>query len=228
MKYAVVFGVAGVLLGALGWESGGIARGLMWPAMNLFVLAVAYGRDEARLLGKSPDGRLQPVVVLLLAPYFATTWIAWHLFRRWTPEPCAHRVDTCLWVGRRPFLSDLPDDIALIVDLTAEFSVHPRVKSAIPVLCVPTLDARAPTFEAAAAAVARIRDTVGEVYIHCAAGHGRAATLASAVLLDRGVVTDVDAAEAHLQAQRPAVRLHRVQRALAARFGPELSQRPGV
>ena len=58
----------------------------------------------------------------------------------------------------------------------------------------------------------------GPVYVHCALGHGRSALVTAAVLLRRGIVGDVRAAELHLRERRPGVRLKGVQRRLLERM----------
>ena len=211
MKYAAVFLIAGVLLPALAIVTGGISWILVWPGLNLLVLSAAYGFDRPALHGKSPDGRLNPAVVIGMLPYFALTWIAWHVFRRVTPEPVANEVAPGLWVGRRPYARDVPEG-ALVVDLTAEFTVDPAVRSAHSLVFLPTLDARAPHLGPLREALVRIEAHDGPVYIHCAAGHGRSATAAAAVLITRGEAKDPESAEKLMRQARPNIHLHSVQK----------------
>lgn len=211
VKYAAVFFVAGVLLPALAIVTGGISWILVWPGLDLLVLSAAYGLDRPELLGKSADGRLNRVIVVGMLPYFALTWIGWHVFRRVTPEPVANEVAPGLWVGRRPDAADLPDG-ALVVDLTAEFTVDPAVRRAHPMVFLPTLDARAPQMSPLRKAIQRIESHDGPLYIHCAAGHGRSATVAAAVLITRGQASDPESAERLMQQARPNIHLHSVQR----------------
>ena len=63
-----------------------------------------------------------------------------------------------------------------------------------------------------------MKNVSGPVYVHCALGHGRSALIAAAVLLRRGIVSDVGAAESHLRERRPGVRLKGGQRRLLARM----------
>ena len=77
---------------------------------------------------------------------------------------------------------------------------------------LPTLDGAAPDraeFDALVAHIVR----AGGVYVHCASGHGRSATLAAALLIARGLSASVPEAEERLRAARPGVRLSRAQRA---------------
>ncbi len=216
MKFPVLFTVGGLSLLLLASQSGGPAWALVWPAIDLFILAWIYGADRPDVLGKRKDGSQSAAVIALMLPYFALTWFAWHLWRRVTPEPGANEVADRIWVGRRPFPAELPPHTALIVDLTAEFKVAAGVADRAPVVLLPTLDARAPDADRMREVVDRILTIdAGPIYIHCAAGHGRSATLAAAVLVLRGDAPDVQAAESAMKAQRPGIHLHRVQRRAA-------------
>ncbi|MFT7622744.1 MAG: hypothetical protein ACI9WU_001919 [Myxococcota bacterium] len=215
MKYTVVFLLGGLALMVLAALAGGPAWALLWPGVDLLLLSAIYGQNRADWLGKTADGRMRPLVVAVLLPYFVLTWLTWHLFRRITPEATSNEVAPGIRVGRRPFSADLLPDTALVVDLTAEFAVAAGVADRVEVLVIPTLDARAPTPEVLASGVARVLACGGPAYIHCAAGHGRSATLASAVLVARGDAPTIDAAEKLMQRARPAIHLHRVQRLCA-------------
>ena len=50
------------------------------------------------------------------------------------------------------------------------------------------------------------------VYVHCAVGRGRSATLLAAWMLQVGLADDVESAEELLCQKRPSVRLHPTQR----------------
>ncbi len=208
------FAVAAPCLVYLAVLTGGPAWLLVWPAVDLMVLAIAYGSNRAALLGKRSDGTMNPLAVVALLPYFTLTWGVWHLFRRITPEPTSNEVAPGVHVGRRPYPDDLPADTSLVVDMTAEFPVAPGVKDRAEVLLLPTLDARAPAREPFEEATARVLAALeaGPVYIHCAAGHGRSATLAAAVLMTRGDAASADEAETLMRRSRPAVHLHSAQR----------------
>src|SRR5438046_497691 len=50
------------------------------------------------------------------------------------------------------------------------------------------------------------------VYIHCAQGHGRSAIVVAAVLIAKGLASDVESAERLIRERRPSVKLNRRQR----------------
>jgi protein-tyrosine phosphatase len=140
--------------------------------------------------------------------------------RLFSREPCCHEVAPGLWLGRRPLRREVPADVVLVVDLTAEFFAARGVRAGREYLALPTLDGTAPDEAALRAAVARLADHPGPVYLHCAAGHGRSALLAAALLLARGLAADHHQAEARLRQVRPRVRLTRRQRQLLRRLAP--------
>jgi protein-tyrosine phosphatase len=216
MKYAVVFGLLGVYLVGLAVVLGGWGWLLVWPGISLFVVAGAFAGLGPRVFGKRPDGTLAWWAVLALMPYLLPTWALWQAMRLIGREPCCHEVVPGVWVGRRAYARELPPDITLVVDLTAEFSEPWAVRVGRTYVCLPTLDATAPDAAGLKAVVRRVDEHRGKVYIHCASGHGRASTVAAALLLARGLAADVDGAEALLRRARPGVRLQRVQRALLA------------
>jgi protein-tyrosine phosphatase len=218
MKYAVPFTVLGLYLTALAAYLGGPGLLLLWPGASLVLLGAAYAGLGPRVYGKGPDGRLAWWAVLPMLPFLLFTWAVWHAQRRLSREDCCNEVAPGLWLGRRAFFHELPPGIALVVDLTAEFPAPRALARGTPYLCLPTLDALAPSPDALRVAVERITATSGGVYVHCALGHGRSATVAAAVLLARGLADDVAHAEAVLRRARPGVRLMAAQRRVLERL----------
>ena len=188
---------------------------LVWPAIVLIALWIVYAFEAPRMLGKRSDGTLSVIAWAFWAPVFLYQWISHEVVRRWSGEPVATEVAPGVWVGRRPRGHELPTDIAIVVDLCAEFPAASAVRKHPRYLAVPTLDARSPS----PADIARIVDQVlaagGPAFIHCALGHGRSATVAAAVLVKRGDAT-LDNVEAKLRALRPKIGLNPRQRAALA------------
>jgi protein-tyrosine phosphatase len=154
-------------------------------------------------------------------PYLLLTWFVWHVQRLLSREACCNEVAPGLWVGRRPSARELPPDVGLVVDLTAEFAAPRRIHHGRTYLCLPVLDAYAPSEEALRQLVQKVVAWPGAVYVHCAAGHGRSAMVAAAVLLTRGLAADVKQAEGLLRRARPGVRLTPAQRRLLRRLFAE-------
>jgi protein-tyrosine phosphatase len=217
MKYAFVFGLLGVYLVGLAAVLGGWGWLLAWPGASLLLVAAAFAGLGPRVFGKRLDGSVAWWALLALLPYLLLTWLLWQLLRLTSKEPCCHEVVTGIWVGRRAYARELPADISMVVDLTAEFPEPRGVRKGRSYVCLPTLDTTAPAAAALREVVRRVDEHSGNVYIHCASGHGRSATVAAALLLARGLATDVAQAESLLRSRRPGIRLTRVQRVLLER-----------
>ena len=214
MKYAVVFGLLGGLLVRLAFQQEGACWLALWPAVSLLWVALAYAGLGVRLFGKRADGRMAWWAVLLLLPYLLLTWGVWHLSRLLSKEAVWNEVVPGLFLGRRVSARELPPDVSLVVDLTAEFSEPRGVVNGRCYLCLPTLDAAVPNLAALRDVSTRVADWQGNVFVHCALGHGRSALLVAAVLLERGLAKDDAEAITLVRKARPAVRLRLVQRGL--------------
>lgn len=206
----MVFGAAGTILLGGGLYSGGVSLIALWPGVNFLILAVIYGMDRPRWLGKRDDGRMDPAHVIVLFPFFGFIWTMWRIFSAITPEPASHEVAPGLHLGRRPLPGQLPAGVTLVVDLTAEFPSY-RAQG-VEVIGAWSLDAKAPPAVDLDRVVDHAARHPGGVLIHCAAGHGRSALVAALVLIRRGLAVGLDSAERALKAVRPAVRLHGAQR----------------
>jgi protein-tyrosine phosphatase len=62
------------------------------------------------------------------------------------------------------------------------------------------------------------------VYIHCAFGRGRSATIAAAVCLRLGLARDADGAVACVKAKRPVIRVRGEQFAALQRYASSLAR----
>lgn len=211
---AAIFLINGAAYLAAGAWAGWVGLPLQWLGLSMAWTGVAYFADRAALIGKRADGTFAPWALLLLGPMLAITWLAWAIRRR-RSERCWDEVAPGLFLGRLALPSELPPGIEMVVDLTCELS-EPRELRRRSYRCLPTLDGRAPEREPFLALVQEIAASEGPVFVHCAAGHGRSATVVAAVLLARGAAADASEAEARVRRARPGVALTRAQRALLA------------
>jgi hypothetical protein len=187
--------------------SGGV--GSAWLGVSFLVIGLAHHLRRPQLLGKRSDGRFHPLGALVHAPFLAASWLGWQLRRRGS-EPVWNEVAPGIFVGRRAGKGELPPGDPLVVDLTCELFAERGGAYR----CLPTLDGCAPEAAGFRALVAELAAHEGPIFIHCAAGHGRSATVAAGVMLARKLVATVDEAEAAMQAKRPRIKLGRLQRAL--------------
>ena len=226
MKYALVFAPLGIYLCLLGGALGGAAWLLVWVGLSFLLVGGAYLGLGPGVFGKRPKGDLSFWAIGLLLPYLAMIWLVWHLLRWLTTEPCCNEVAPGIWVGRRPLAWELPPEVDLVVDLMAELPASYAVRNGRTYICLPTLDATAPDEDAFRRLVERLADWPGKVYIHCASGHGRSATLAAALLIARGCSETAAQAEEFLRRGRPGIRLKRGQRKLVQKLAESRARQP--
>jgi protein-tyrosine phosphatase len=211
MKYGLLFLLLGVVLLMQSALVGGLWWLLLWPGLSFAIVGLAYLAIGPRVFGKRTDGTMAWWAVLLLLPYLLLTWFVWHAVRMISKEPCYNEVVPGLFVGRRPLAGELPPNVALVVDLTAEFPAVRSIKDERVYVAFPTLDASTADESAFRQLVERITQCSDPVYIHCAQGHGRTGTLAAAVLVARGYCANIDEAVSTLQRARPRLDLSRRQ-----------------
>lgn len=205
---------SGVLMAS---QLGGVAWLLLWPAACALVIAAGYLRLGASILGKRPDGSLPLAMRLFHWPYLMATGLCWRAMRL-SPEPCHSEIAPGLFVGRRPTPIDLPEGVAMVVDLTAEFSPAPGVLEGRAYRCIPTLDGTPPDERESRALIAELARFEGPIYIHCAFGHGRSVLITAATMVQRKIAASPDEALAMIKAIRPRIGLSRAQRALLAKL----------
>lgn len=185
---------------------------LGWFAVTWALVAFAYARGSPGLFGKREDGSMPAWRRVLLFPYHAFVGLVWHAQRLFSREPPWHEVARGVYLGRWPREGDCPKEVTLVVDLTAE--LPKRDQGAFEYVLVPTLDGCSPTVEELERLGRLIGDHDGVAYVHCAAGHGRSATVTAAALAIRGSHGSLDEIIAHLRKVRPGVRINSVQRAV--------------
>lgn len=214
MNYSFALTSLGVAQLVLAWDKGLAGWLLGWSGVSFAAAGLGYGRLGPRVFGKQADGRMAWPNVALLLPFLLLTWGLWHLQRRLGREAGCHEIAPGLWLGRRPFPADLPPDVTLIIDLTAEFPAARGVAQGRDYVCLPTLDTGVPEPQALRQVVEQAAAHEGGIYVHCALGHGRSAMAVMAILLVKGLAKDVSSAEALVKAARPGIALSRTQRAL--------------
>jgi hypothetical protein len=217
MRFGLLQVALGVVLIAAGPLFGGAAWALLWPGWSVLVVGLGYLGLGPRVLGKRPDGTLAPWVVAILLPYFAVAWVLWQLRSRAFGVPAFDEVGPGLYVGRRPLdRAEFPKDARCVVDLCAEFprAAPPELRY----VCVPTLDTSVPSDAELASLLDAMAREEGPIFVHCAMGRGRSATIAAALLLRRGIATSAQDAVQRLAQVRRGVRLHAVQQAALERL----------
>lgn len=217
--FQVLLGVA--LIASAYWVSGP-AWLVAWPALSVMIVGLGYLGLGAGVFGKREDGTIAPANLVLLFPYHVVAWLRLRLDALRASEDAWNEVAPGLFLGRRlRSIEELPPATAAVIDMTAEFRATPGMHGRYEYKTLPTLDTLAPEYASFVALARWAAAHRGPVYIHCAAGHGRSAALAAAVLVLRGEAKDAKDAEAILQKTRPLVWLHRGQRLVVDRLAAE-------
>lgn len=214
MKHAVTYLVAAVVLSALALCLKGWALILLWPGVACLLVGLAYAGLGAGAFGKTRTGRLAWWPYVLLLPYLAFTYAIWKLKRNISKEPFYNEIAPGLWIGRRVLGDELPAGVEVLVDLTCEFAEPSSALCRCSYRSLPTLNYSVPDVQALRALVDELAQCQGGVYIHCAQGHGRSATVAAALLLRRGLAPTPDEAVAMIVRARPKVHLEPCQEEL--------------
>lgn len=214
MKYGAMLILLGLAQLALAYPLRPVSWLIGWSGLSWVVAGCGYAFLGARVFGKQKDGRLPLGNVVLLLPFLLVTWLLWHLQIALSKEPHHVEVAPGLWLGRRCYARELPPDIQTLVDLTAEFAEPSTAREGRVYLCLPTLDASIPTVSAFNDLVESIARSEAPVYLHCALGHGRSATVIVAVLVAKGIDTSLASAEQRVKAARPGIEINAAQQAL--------------
>ncbi|MCA9495018.1 MAG: dual specificity protein phosphatase family protein [Myxococcales bacterium] len=231
MQYAAVFGAVG--LG--GWLA---AAALPWLPLRLFAAWIAlsfslaawgYASAGAGVLGKRPDGELPAWSFLIHGPFLLLGLVSMRLFHLRGKERPWDEVAPGLWLGRRPMRSDRTAFSQLgaisVVDLCAELPASRALTGTERYLALPVLDAEAPTTEQLERGVAWLDAELerGPVYVHCALGHSRSATIVAAWRM-RHAPIDIDEAEGELRARRTNVWFTPAQRSALLQWRQQTSR----
>jgi len=164
------------------------------------------------LLAKRLDGTVPWWSLVVFWPWHGMTRAILAL-RRLGSEPLTAEIHPGWLLGGWPHDRALWSQWPAVVDLTCEL---PRRGPEQPYLCLPTWDGTAPRQEDIRRGVAfavEQRAKGRSVLVHCAAGHGRSATVLAAALVEAGLHATWQEAVAHMRSVRPGVGLVTEQRA---------------
>lgn len=190
-----------------------------WAGVSFLLLAVLYALNWSAPLGKRANGGRWFWAWPVFGPYFLLSEIAYLLARKSGRVEPHSEIAPGLYLGRRMTAAEAEDAVRTlgirgVVDLASEFTEAPMFRAA-EYHSVPVLDAMPPREEQLREAIAwidRVRKG-GPVYLHCALGHGRSATVAAAYLVTFGLAKDVTDAVRKIKAGRAGIKLHPAQRA---------------
>jgi Dual specificity phosphatase, catalytic domain/PAP2 superfamily len=203
-SYYAAGAAALVLTGAIFWPWGIL---LLWPAIALGIVAIAYFRAGPIVFRKT-EGTLPWSARLVLAPCLVGQYLSLLYYRR----QCRSwdRVTPQIWIGgklgRRSANKALCSGVASVLDLSAEFSEAKPLRK-INYRNVPVLDLTAPT-QAQLVETSQFignHSRNGAVYVHCKIGYSRSAAAIAAYLIISGEVKTAEEAFAMIRRVRPSV-----------------------
>lgn len=206
LLFAMTFAGLGAVLLWKSFTSTRLATTLLlgWLSLNVFLVSFAYLWQNPGVFGKTNDGTMRPLNVIVMAPYLSFTWLVWQLQNLCSKEPAWNEVMPGLFVGRRCSHDCLPPNVTTVVDLTAEFPTPGEIRRRTTVACIPTLDGCVPNQADCLRLYERL-DANGDeaVYVHCANGHGRSVTFVAGLLLNRAIAQTPEAAIQKVRQCRP-------------------------
>jgi protein-tyrosine phosphatase len=214
MNYAIVFALLGAsMLGfcfITGEPAGRIAAA--YVAFGFFGYAIAYALRQPGFLLKRRDGSVHAVSYVLFAPLHLLSWFSLLVAIRLEQEEPFQEISPNVLLGRRLLpreAATLPahKEIA-VLDLTCEFAESRQLRTP-DYLCLPVLDHTSPTLEQVRQALAFVDEHVSRksVFVHCALGRGRSATIVAAWLLNHHLAPDVRTVMELLKTRRRGVNL---------------------
>ena len=213
MKYGILFAVAALLLMILASIHRGWFFLLIWPGISFAVVASGYFYFGPSVYGKSARGLISPTCQLLLLPYLLYAWSVWYAVRLVRREPAFHQLTERIFIGRRLLSREVPNNIDHVIDLTCEFN-EPKGLRSLSYHSCQILDGFVPSQQQLHKWAAMVSELRGNIYIHCAEGHGRTGLFAAVLLLETGHSQTVHEALRLIVERRPLVRLGKRQLAL--------------
>ena len=207
---------------------------LAYAAISLLAVCVLYVRAvDGTNLGPVLKGDRVPWMQPLFLPFrivaYSITALARALHLR---DPVISEIGPGVFMGVRLFSHEgetlRSRNVRCVVDLTAELPTNRTLaRTPFELYALPTLDRCPPTLDE----ITRVADWVAErhaagegVYIHCAFGRGRSATVAAAVCLRLGWAHGADEAIARVAEKRSVIRVRGAQYAAVHRYAEQLAR----
>ena len=192
IRVAGFYAIGSAVLGVLAISYGSWLWLLLWPAMSLALIAIAYSRGNSSVFRKS-GGRHPISTRIVLGPYLLGVYARLLLYRRrrgaWVLA--APGVYCGRLLNNREARVLVTMGITGVLDLTAEHAESKDFRN-IEYLNVPVLDLTAPSPEQLNCATSLIAKHAlrGGVYVHCALGISR--SVAATTAYARNLVVRAD------------------------------------
>jgi len=203
---------------------------IIYTAIAFIGVGYALVRDLPNIFLKNATGTLELKSYLIFWPYFTLNVITLYLFRIFSQENRLDEIVPNLYMGGRLLMVDSKYFASLgiksTLDLTSEFREIGFIRTGQNYLCIPILDTRYPTLNQLDEAISWISTRMldGPVFVHCALGHGRSATVVAGFLIKYGIVNNVDGAIEFIKATRIGVSLHPKQIKVLQQFAIDIQK----
>jgi protein-tyrosine phosphatase len=215
-----------LIMGVILWPWGVL---LLWPAIALGIVAIAYFRAGPIVFHKT-EGRLPWSTRFVLAPCLLGQYLSLVYYRR----QCRSwdKVTPQIWIGgklgRRSANQALCSGVVSVLDLSAEFSEAKPFRK-VNYRNIPVLDLTAPT-QAQLVEISKFignHSRNGAVYVHCKIGYSRSAAAVTAYLIMSGKVKTAEDAFAMIRRVRPSVVIRPEVRSALSEFEHRVRSSPG-
>ena len=215
-----------LIMGAIFWPWGVL---LLWPAIALGIVAIAYFRAGPIVFRKT-EGKLPWSTRFVLAPCLLGQYLSLLYYRR----QCRSwdKVTPQIWIGGklgcRSANKALCSGVVSVLDLSAEFSEAKPFRK-INYRNIPVLDLTAPT-QAQLVEISKFignHSRNGAVYVHCKIGYSRSAAAVAAYLIMSGKVKTAEEAFAMIRRVRPSVVIRPEVRSALSEFEHRVRSSPG-
>eukprot|EP01102_Stenamoeba_stenopodia_P008196 TRINITY_DN2337_c0_g2_i1.p1 TRINITY_DN2337_c0_g2~~TRINITY_DN2337_c0_g2_i1.p1 ORF type:complete len:273 (-),score=47.88 TRINITY_DN2337_c0_g2_i1:553-1371(-) len=206
---------------------------LLWPAIVYTIVTFAYIINIPSVLALKDEetGRLNHAMIIFMFPFLLLVWLVWYSRAATTSDPSSQHIVEKWYIGRQPLRhADLPHNTAMVVDLSSEFGrLYSLRKSSIKYRCISSLDTSPPPDHKLGRYIKIMKEAIavdGNVFIHCANGHGRSAAFLVAVMWMSGYSPSLSEAEKTLKSIRPSIRIRAGQRRFLEQIVLDEDKRP--
>jgi len=196
--------------------------------ITFLILVMGYAGIGSKIFFKRSEGTVPRYTWCLYAPLFILNQFSFALYRCLAKQDPLSEVVPGLIIGRRlmaneiEYLSEF--NIDSIVDLTCEFSEPKNFSTQYCYKSLPLLDGSSPTYPELIEIMKWMteRASFGPIWVHCALGHGRSATIVIAYLIWCGTAATLKEAEELLRLKRQGIKLSSAQKNRLAYFADRL------
>jgi len=163
----------------------------LWMALDFWLFSFIYFFGQVNLgvclIHKNKKtGKVPLLARIIHFPYLKAVYLIWLWKKNYMNEDPYAKVADGIYVGKYPrdYPENFPDDATIVADLTVEFSAPAKMVHNLGYYCYPCLDfvLSEEVVMLAELAIELAKKRQDQIYIHCANGHGRSATLAAMLL----------------------------------------------